>query len=240
MPGSRPSSRPPTPPPKDTQYSTLEVDYNYWLENKGESAPIVGQDPRDEKVIGHNDEKIVSYCDGKIISYNDIGKQAVAIDTFDVHSDSPQSLEERKDFSQKRKTSFILLTVVIILMIAGTLAGGVGRTIAARHREPTATAPRNTSSPTTRVAYANTGLAAMQWTDLNGTLHKRVYYQDSSSKIQESAWDNSTGFNTAWKINAISDAVKPGTPIAAAAGYPHASHNYSLVCLIYLPSSAAG
>ena len=30
-------------------------------------------------------------------------------------------------------------------------------------------------------------------------------------------------------VNAVSDPVKPITPIAAAAGYPHASFNYSLV-----------
>ena len=121
----------------------------------------------------------------------------------------------------------------------------MGGTIAARNRELTATVPKNISSPTppqapttTRVRYANTGLAVMQWTDLNGTLHKRLYYQDNSDKIRESAWDNSTAFDTAWDVNAISDAVKPGTPIAAAAGYPHASYNYSLVRIAYLSFSA--
>jgi len=43
-----------------------------------------------------------------------------------------------------------------------------------------------------------------------------------------------TAFDTVWKINIISDAVKPGTPIAALAGYPHASYNYSLVRIDYL------
>lgn len=74
----------------------------------------------------------------------------------------------------------------------------------------------------------------MQWTDLNGTLRKRLYYQDSNDKIRESAWDNNTSFDTTWKVNAISDPAKPGTPIAAVAGYPHASHNYSLVHIVYL------
>ena len=71
-------------------------------------------------------------------------------------------------------------------------------------------------------------MAAIQWTDLNGTAHKRVYYQDQNNKIVESAWDNSSTFD-AWEVNTISDAVKPSTPIAAVAGYPHVSHNYSLV-----------
>ena len=69
----------------------------------------------------------------------------------------------------------------------------------------------------------------MQWTDQNGTLHKRVYYQGKDNKLRESAWDNSTAPDTPWQIDTISDPVKPVTPIAATAGYPHASYNYSLV-----------
>ncbi len=137
--------------------------------------------------------------------------------------------------------------MVLVLIIAGAVGGGVGGTIAARNRERTATVPTHdpSSTPpqaptTTRVPYANTGLAAMQWTDLNGTLHKRLYYQDNSDKIRESAWDNSTAFDTVWEVNAISGAVKPGTPIAAVAGYPHASYNYSLVRIAYLSFPAIG
>ncbi|KAL8879575.1 MAG: hypothetical protein Q9192_008205, partial [Flavoplaca navasiana] len=81
--------------------------------------------------------------------------------------------------------------------------------------------------------YTNTGLAALQWTDLNRTLHKRVYYQDAMNKLRESAWDNSTASRTPWRINTISNAVKPGTPLAAAAGYPHANYSFSPVKNIY-------
>ena len=214
------------------QYSTLEVDHNRWLENDGKAAPIAGQDPKDEKTMG--------YDDGKILSYNDVGKQAVVANVYNVQPESSRPTEERKIFGLRRKTFFILLPVVFVILL-GAIGGGVGGTIAARNRKQAATVPSeipSSTSPqaptTTRVRYANTGLAAMQWTDLNGTLHKRLYYQDNSNKIRESAKDNSTAFDAAWAVNIISDAVKPGTPIAAAAGYPHASYNYSLVPTTYL------
>lgn len=234
MAGSRPLPTALVPAPEATQYSTLEVDQNRWLENDGKAAPIVGQDPKDEKIISYNDGKIISDNDGKIISYNDVGKQAVVADVHDAQSVLSRPTEERKIFGLRRKTFFILLSVILILIIAGAVGGGVGGTMATRNREQTLSPAHIPSStpqvPTTnRVQYANTGLAAIQWTDHNGTLHKRLYYQDNSDKIRESAWDNSTAFNTAWQINAISGAVKPGTPIAAAAGYPHASYNYSMV-----------
>jgi hypothetical protein len=220
----RPLSTLQVPAPENTQYSNLEVDRNRWLENDSEAAPIVVQNPKDEKLISHTDEKI--------ISYNDVGKQAVVADW-----EPSRPIEERKIFGLRRKTFFILLTVLLILIIASAVGGGVGRTIAARRKNQTATVPTTPTllqaPTTTQVRYANTGLAAMQWTDLNGTLHNRLYYQDNSNKLRESAWDNSTTFDSAWKVNAISDAVKPGTPIAAAAGYPHASYNYSLVRIAY-------
>ena len=210
MAGSRPS-----PAPDDIQHSSLEVDHNCWVENDGKAAPMVGQDPKDEKII----------------SYNDVGKQAVVVDVCNAQPESsrptkePPSTEKRKIFGLRRKKSLILLPVLLVLIIAGAVGGGVGGTVTARNRGQTATVPTNVPSltppqapTTTRVPYANTGLAAMQWTDLDGTLHKRLYYQDKSYKIRESAWDNSTAFDAEWEINAISDAVKPGTPIAAAAG----------------------
>jgi len=78
MTGSRPLATALVPAPGDTQYSTLEVDHNRWLENDGKAAPIVGQDPKDEKIVSSNDEKI--------ISYNDVSKQAVVADVYNVQS----------------------------------------------------------------------------------------------------------------------------------------------------------
>ena len=229
MTGLRQPSDAPVPPPKDNQHSTLEVDLNRWLERDGKSAPIVGHDPRDEKAVSHNDEKITSYSNGKITNYRDVGKQAVVINVPEVKSESSPLAKERKTFGLHRKKFLILWPLILVLIIAGAVGGGVGGTVDARKKEKIATVPTSNPAPVSRVRYANTGLAATQWTDPNATLHKRVYYQDNSNKIRESAWDNNTAFDTAWQVNTIGGAVKPGTPIAAAAGYPHASYNYSLV-----------
>ena len=232
MADSRPSLTAPVPALEHTPYSTLEVDYDRWIEKDGKAAPIVVQDLRNKSFYSDSDsdEKIAGYDNGKI-TYNDVDKQTVVNDASNAQLESTRPTEERRIFGLRRKTFFILLSVVLVLILAAIIGGAVGGTIAARNRKQTTIVPTNSSIPVTREQYANTGLAPMQWTDLNGTLHKRVYYQDSNNKIRESAWDNNTAFNTAWAINAISDAVKPGTPIAAAAGYPHASYNYSSVCI---------
>jgi len=159
-----------------------------------------------------------------------------------------KTLYRREHFlCMKPRTFIILLCALLALIVAAATGGGVGGALAARKRKsgptPTATSSPTTQglvptltanpSPKTRGPYANTGLAATHWTDLNGILHKRLYYQDNSAKIRESAWDSSTTFNAAWQIESTSDAVKPGTPIAAAAGYPHASYDYLPVRIPY-------
>ena len=228
------------PPQVETQYSTLEVDHDRLLENNSKAAPIVGQDPKDEKIISYSDlGKQAVFADiGKQAVIGDAGKQAVVVDVYSAPTESSLSTEERSIFGLRRKTFFILLTVILVLIIAGAVGGGVGGTIAARNREQSAAVSTDVLSSTPpQVRYENTGLAAMQYTDLNGTLHKRLYYQDNANRIRESSWDNSTAFDTAWEVNVLSDAVKPGTPIAAAAGYPHASYKYSLVRITCLSFS---
>lgn len=236
------------PAPGDTEYSTLEVDHNRWLENDRKAALIVGQDHKDEKILSDHDVGKAALIvgqdpkDEKILSYNDDGKQAVDTEVHNAPAESSRPTEERKIFGLRRKTFFILLPVVLVLIIAAAVGGGVGGSRAARNRKQTDHASSTTpqAPATTRGRYPNTGLAAMQWTDLNGTLHKRLYYQDNNNKVRESAWDNNTAFDTAWKVNVISDAVKPGTPIAAVAGYPHASYNYSLVSIACLSFPTIG
>lgn len=129
----------------------------------------------------------------------------------------------------RRKTFFICLAVVSFLVIAGAVSGGVGGTIFGRQKRPTASVVDDIPSSTTQPQYANTGLAALQYNDSSDIIHKRLYYQDISNVIRESAWDSNSTFDAAWQVSSVSDVVKPGTPLAAAAGYPHASHNYSLV-----------
>lgn len=219
-----------TSAPHNTQHSTLEVD----LSQDGRTAPILCRPP--------GEEKIVSY---------DAGKQAIIFEealpeaALPIHNEKPHPplpVQRRQVWGMKPRMFIISLCVVLALIVATVTGGGVGGALAARKRKsgltPTAISspatqiaptPTMNPSPTTRVPYANIGLAAMQWTDLNGIVHKRLYYQDNGAKIRESAWNSGMTFNAAWQVESISDAVKPGTPIAAAAGYPHASYDYSLV-----------
>ena len=220
-------------PTSDTsRFEGLEVNANCFLERDGSSAPIQGRDPKDEKIIGYTNDKIMSFDTGKIVSYNDVGKQAVVVESYDVQPESMPLVQEQRILGLKRKTFRLLLIIATVSILAVAVVGSVGGVLARRKKQQHVASSASSSSPSTRDRYKNTGLSAIGWTDRNGTLHKRVYYQDGRDMIREAAWDNSTAFDTPWKINTISNRVKPGTPIAAAAGYPHASFNYSLVCPI--------
>ena len=83
-----------------------------------------------------------------------------------------------------------MLAALLVAVVVAAVGGGVGGAAARRNKEhsaiasgtltPTPSTPTNTTSA---ARYANTGLAAMQWTDQKGTLHKQVYYQDKDSKM---------------------------------------------------------
>ena len=222
--------------PETSQSGALEVSADYCIERDGSSAPIVGQDPKDEKIIGYTNDKIVSFDTGKIISYNDVGKQAVVVESYSVQSDPLPLVQEQTILGLKRKTFRLLLIMASIFMLAVIVGGSIGGTLAKRNKRQDITDSPSSLAPSTQALYKNTGLSAIGWTDRNGTLHKSVYFQDSKDMIREAAWDNSTAFDTPWTIATISSRVKPGTPIAAAAGYPHASFNYSLVCSTFYSS----
>jgi len=175
-------------------------------------------------------------------SYDHNSQKEMVVTGTSLPAPSPEAHTpaQSKILGMKRKTFFIVLAAILAVVIAAAVGGGVGGAMASRKDDskaqalvgspsPNTTANSNTTTTTTKALYANTGLAAMQWTDPDGTLYKRIYYQDKDNKVRESAWDNSTALDTPWQINTISDAVKPGTPISAVAGWPHASYNYSLV-----------
>ena len=208
-----------------TQHTPLEVNTYGSTEHDGMTGLIVGQDPKDEKVLGYSSEKMVNY--------NKVGKQA----TLAEAAEPLHSTTGRRILGLKRKTFFVLSAVSLVLVIAGAIGGGVGGTKSIHNRRkaatdnlaPSAIIPSSSTPSSTSTSYANTGMAAMKWIDVNSTAHKRVYYQDQNNKIVESAWDNSSTFDALWEVNTISDAMKPGTPIAAVAGYPGSSYDLPLV-----------
>ena len=218
----------PLVPPGDIQHSALEVYHRPWLENDSRAAPIVDHGAQNEKIIHYNDV-------GKQVVDLDPDKQAV-IDASDALPEVSRPTEQRKILGLRHKTCFVLLAAVLMLIIAGSVAGViVGRTAAHRPSPTTSGTPTTSRTPTaTRVPYVNTGLAAMQWMDLDHTRHQRLYYQDNAGRIRESAWNSDTDFLAAWEVNTISDIVEPATPLAAAAVYPFASIQSSIVRVGYL------
>ena len=136
----------------------------------------------------------------------------------------------------RRKTFLIALGVAIFVVLAAAIGGGVGGGISARNRrnrENSSSAPAASPSPTPHVKtspiYENSGLAATQWKDELNITHYRVYFQNSSGIIQQSAWDSNS---TDWDLSDITTPsvdAELGTPIASGAGYPHAMKNYTLV-----------
>ncbi|KAL8849392.1 MAG: hypothetical protein Q9221_005630 [Calogaya cf. arnoldii] len=188
------------------------------------------------------EEKITSYDNGKIIDFHDGGKHVAAIPIPIRDSGFETSTPGPRNLSSKRQTFIrIGIVVLIVIILASAIGGGLGGARIAHQRKESGTLvdPAPGTVPTTRLTdvslpiprepYRNTGLAVLQWTDLNGTFHIRVYSQDHLNRIRESAWENSTSWRTPWQTNIISDAVKPATPLAAAAGYPHADYDYSPV-----------
>ncbi|KAL8991211.1 MAG: hypothetical protein Q9169_007922 [Polycauliona sp. 2 TL-2023] len=212
----------------------LELDRR--SQRDGHLAPIA---------ISPQEGKIAAYDNGKIIDFHDGGKHVVPTPPPTRHVDSqvftPTPEVTPRIFGLKRKTFFYLLLVGLLIILAGAVGGGVGVTRSARAKEESRTSsnlappPVPTSIIVSRPPpgrYINTGLAALQWIDLDGTLHKNVYYQDRTNKIRESASENSTSLRSPWQINTISDSVKSGTPLAAVAGYPHADYDYSPVSMM--------
>ena len=233
MENERLSPLPPKPISKDPQslnHSNLEADDERWIERDGRAAPLVGPDPRNEKILGYHDGKIRH---GETSSCIDGNKEAYAVHVPKAEEEKAlPPLPKRTVLGLTRKRFLILLFTLLFIFIPSILGGSIGGYLSRRHSKGKSTTeePQVPTLSNSRVFYSNTGIAAAKWTDLNGTLHKRLYYQGNDDRIRESAWDNTTSRQSPWAINLISDTAKPGTPIAAVAGYPHASRNFSVVC----------
>ena len=232
MENGRSSPIPPKPISKDPQsldHSTLEADNDRWIERDGRAAPLVGPDPRNEKILGYHDGKIRR---GETSSCIDGDKEAYAIHVPKAQEEKAlPSPPKHTVFGLTRKRFLILFFTLLFVVIPSVLGGTIGGYLSRRHNKGKS-ATEEAEDPTlsdSRLFYSNTGIAAAKWNDLDGTLHKRLYYQGNDNKIRESAWDNTTSLQSPWAINLISDTAKPGTPIAAVAGYPHASRNFSIV-----------
>lgn len=228
MVSSRSSIDRPALPSENISFSDLEVaSRKEWLEHDEHALPIAGLDSRDGRVDGGGaEEKIVGYSHGKHVLYSQLGKEVTGL--YNPHEESP-SVEpkvERK-LCGIRRTPALIVGAIITFLIVGSVAGIVCGVLGVRAQSRTHS-PLLKNATVANTPYGNTGLAALQWS-ANGTSHRRLYYQDSLQQIQESAWDNNTAFDGAWKVSIVSHPIKPASPLAAMAGYFNANRTRGLV-----------
>jgi hypothetical protein len=170
--------------------------------------------------IGFADDKIVS-PECKIVVPEAEEKIVVTEDNGDTHDNSGSRKENPKAWYLR--TSRISLLVVILLLV---LLAAILSTWAVIRKKHSSMFPSSKGI----IKYPDAaGIAASQWTDLQGIKHYRVYFQDEKTVIQESAWDSDT---RNWVISPITGEdmqIQNETALAATVGWPHANFTYTLV-----------
>jgi hypothetical protein len=165
------------------------------------------------------------------VSYdNDLPEAATKTEgqTF-VASDN---LAPRRIWGLKRKTFFILVALVALLVVGAVVGGAVGGTVgkssnstktASTSPSPSPTTSRPASSTPTSIKTANilsnSTLSSANWTDSKGYSHHAVFYQAPSKSLFLSLWDSQ---NTTWAVKNVSASLNstfaalPGTPLSCA------------------------
>jgi hypothetical protein len=147
-----------------------------------------------------------------------------------------------KIWGVRRKLFWIFVALAVIVVLAASIGGGVGARLAGDARtkqivptsDPDTIAGNSTTSPgPARAPFRNLGIAALRWVDGKNVRHFHVYSQSTNSthtRILESTWDSD---GQTWTVAPITDddadEVKPGTPIAVAARFPHTNTGIELV-----------
>ncbi|KAI0537000.1 hypothetical protein GGR58DRAFT_502728 [Xylaria digitata] len=113
--------------------------------------------------------------------------------------------------------------ILVALLAAGIVGGGVGGGIRVALGHHTAAESSEIPSNTTKSSpiLQNSSIAATQWGDGSGNKVYRVYVQSTEGPILEATWELK---NPTWKISKITDEytdIKLGTPIAAAVRYSY-------------------
>ncbi|KAL5878155.1 hypothetical protein ACKVWC_007305 [Pyricularia oryzae] len=143
----------------------------------------------------------------------------------------------------RKRTFYIGIGILGLIVIAAAVGGGVGGSIAARNasqpqEQQTPPAPSPTNRPKTSPVLQESALAGLNWKDASNDTHYQVYFQSRDGAIMESAW-NPTG--NRWTVSRITDPgadIKPGTPLAASAGFPHVNTTWDVVKNVYFTGSA--
>lgn len=196
-------------------YSTLEV------------RNIESHEPQDP---GISNKEAVLHPESQYPQIVDPQTQ-VAWDAAKLEADSSsESVEVDSTDKTKRRTCglsprvfYIVLAIVIVLAI-GAVAGGVAGGLVSRQNESSAASSPTPDTTTSNVNILNTSnLAASNWTDAQGIVHRSVFFQDPYSNIIARQWDSQ---NKTWGTRNISRLMqsatggpinpKPGTYLASA------------------------
>ncbi|KAL8799199.1 MAG: hypothetical protein Q9200_007598 [Gallowayella weberi] len=152
-----------------------------------------------------------------------------------TQSEQNQPPTQEKRALWKRKGFWIPLAILVLIgAIVGGIAGGLTirkYSFSVSDKEDSKTSPNSTAaSPSKSISTAspsstsspaqpsskplNSSLALVAWSDHGNLKHRRLYYQDDTGTIKESAWNSSADM---WYLSQDNLAkAKPNTPIAAA------------------------
>ncbi|KAI0852662.1 hypothetical protein F5Y00DRAFT_227262 [Daldinia vernicosa] len=126
---------------------------------------------------------------------------------------------------------FYVVLAVVVLIIIGAIAGGIAGGLSSKHSDSSSTSipePKTEPEPepgtTENVNVLSTSkLAASNWTDSQGYIHRHVFFQDPYNAIITRQWDSE---NKTWTTNNVSQLLSssttgpihpiPGTSLACA------------------------
>jgi hypothetical protein len=193
------------------------------LTSPSSHAPqLVDSYPFKHSYVHHGEDKILSdrqYAEGKILSSAPNitnGVQAVHTGGLEVVNTS-RNQHSRRISKRQSVAASLLITLVLVVVAVGTWIG-----VRKHGKEPS-------NRQLAQFDSNATGMAALYWMTPTGDKHYGVYYQNTSGTIMELAYDS---VNATWKSDEVTNLThqtRPGTSLAAAAGWPHANYSYTLV-----------
>ncbi|KAI1394147.1 uncharacterized protein F4822DRAFT_38506 [Hypoxylon trugodes] len=207
-------------------YSTLEV---YVGGNEASAPEVVNFSNTNKEVVNQpenvKDSQIAPGAAtglgiqdfGKEVANRDPGKEEAAVPGQD------DGTTKRRICGLSPRLFYIILAVALII-IAGAIAGGVAGGLAGRSSKSTSSSGSSLDPNTSgsSAILSNSSLAASNWTDPDGNIHRTVFFQDEYSHIIARQWDSQ---NKTWMTRNITELVQPSTsgPISPLPGTSLAS-----------------
>lgn len=148
---------------------------------------------------------------------------------LEANTASKEAITE-KDNSDKAKRRicrllprmFYIVLAIVVVLIIGAIAGGVAGGLFSRQNTTSSPTPDGKATPNVNVLNIS-NLAASNWTDAQGTIHRSVFFQDPYNSIIARQWNSQ---NKTWETRNISRLMqsatggpinpKPGTSLTSA------------------------